>query len=96
MEEFYKWFCYALPFFLTDLEEMSDSAERSKLMSELMKGLGKGYGGDWARYNIIDKVSVGSKNVGKYCSFHLDGINYYKGVLLCSRPNENPSVYTKK
>lgn len=22
----------------------------------------------------------------------IDGINYYKGVLLCSRPNESPSV----
>ena len=21
-----------------------------------------------------------------------DGVNYYKGVLLCSRPNESPSI----
>ena len=28
-----------------------------------------------------------TKNGCKYKIYHLDGINYYKGVLLCSRPN---------
>jgi hypothetical protein len=37
---------------------------------------------------IIYNVSYGHK----YKFNHLDGINYYKGVLLCSRPNENPSI----
>jgi len=43
------------------------------------------------QYNIYN-VSNGRK----YIFDHLDGINYYKGVLLCSRPNENPSITKKK